>query len=440
MTSTPKDAPPTSPNRPWGGNLIGNAIALMLSSGGTAAFGVVFWATAAHLATAKNVGKASAEIAAMMLLANLAQLSFTTIFDRFLPIAGNRTHRFVTRAYAMCIAVAFIIGTIYIRVGFGHNFIPNSFGWRELFVVAVALWTIFVLQDSVLTGLRATKWVPVENILFSIAKICLLPLFLALTSGQGLFLAWTVPVIVAIIAVNWYLFRRRIPRHEAANPSSDNFPSRRELVSLAFGQYATSLISTFSSSIVVLIVIQRLGPVIEAYYYLPALISSGGVGVLLWNLVTSFLVEASSGSDDLLKHMNDTIRTAIIVMVPSITIGVAFAPQILRIFGETYSLHGTTLLRLLLLALPGIAVTAFYSSMAWLDKRVWWLAGRELVSAAVYFAILLSLIGRFGILSIGIAAVVTSGLQGILFLPVSIRRYRAVARASATGSDSPEQV
>jgi O-antigen/teichoic acid export membrane protein len=437
MTSTPKDAPPTSPPRPWGGNLIGNAIALMLSSGGTAAFGVVFWATAAHLASAKNVGKASAEIAAMMLLANLAQLSFTTIFDRFLPIAGNRTHRFVTSAYAMCIAVAFIIGTLYIRVGFGRNFIPSSFGWRELFIVAVALWTIFVLQDSVLTGLRATKWVPVENILFSIAKICLLPLFLALTSGQGLFLAWTVPVVVAIIAVNWYLFHKRIPRHEAENPTSENFPSRRELVSLAFGQYATSLISTFSSSIVVLIVIQRLGPVVEAYYYLPALISSGGVGVLLWNLVTSFLVEASSsGPGELLKHMHDTIRAAIIVMVPSITIGVAFAPQILRIFGETYAVHGTTLLRLLLLALPGIAVTAFYSSIAWLDKRVWWLAGRELVSAAVYFAILLSLIGRYGILSIGIAGVVTSGLQGILFLPVSIRRYRAIARAGLPASDS----
>ncbi len=82
----------------------------------------MFWATAAHLVILKNVGKASAEIAATTLLANLAQLSFTTIFDRFLPIAGNRTHRFVTRAYAMCIAVAFIISTIYIRGRIGGRF------------------------------------------------------------------------------------------------------------------------------------------------------------------------------------------------------------------------------------------------------------------------------------------------------------------------------
>ena len=52
-----------------------------------------------------------------------------------------------------------------------------------------------MLQDSVLTGLRATRWVPVENILFSAAKIALLPVFLALSRELWrLFLAWTVPV------------------------------------------------------------------------------------------------------------------------------------------------------------------------------------------------------------------------------------------------------
>ena len=96
MSEIAKDEPGSGSNRrPWTGNLIQNAVALMVSSGGVAAFGVVFWATAAHLATTQEVGRASAEIAAMMLLANLAQLSFTTIFDRFLPVTGNLTRVFV---------------------------------------------------------------------------------------------------------------------------------------------------------------------------------------------------------------------------------------------------------------------------------------------------------------------------------------------------------
>ena len=439
MMSSAKHIDPTPRSKPrhalhskrrvWAGNLIQNAVALMVSSGGSAVLGVVFWATAARLTTAENVGRASAEIAAMVLLANLSQLSFTTIFDRFLPVAGDRTFKFVTRAYAMCAVVAVMVAIVYVIAGFGHRYIPAPFGWKVLFIASVILWTIFVLQDSVLTGLRATRWVPVENITFSAAKIALLPVFLALTASCGVFLAWTVPVIVAIGAVNWYLFRKRIPTHQASNSSSENFPSGRELVSLAAGQYATGLVSTFSANIVALIVISRLGAAEEAYYYLPALISSGGVGVLLYNLVTSFLVEASTDPKELREHARVTIRAAIVVLVPSVTIGVAFAPLILRIFGPEYAIHGTTLLRMLLLSLPGYAVSAFYYSLAWLDRRVWWLATRELLSAGVYFVILLACIDHFGILAIGIASLALSLLLTVLFLPISIRRYRMMTRS-----------
>ena len=53
---------------------------------------------------------------------------------------------------------------------------------------------------------------------------------------------------------------------------------------------------------------------------------------------------------------------------------------------------------------------------------------RELLSAGVYFAILLACIGHFGILAIGIASLALSLLLTVLFLPISIRRYRMMAR------------
>jgi len=414
------------PKRHWGGHLIQNAAALMLSSGGTALLGVAFWTIAARLASAQNIGRASAEIAAMTLLANLAQLSFGSIFDRFLPVSGTRTRSFVTRAYAMCSAVGLIVALVYLLAGFGHSFIPSSIGWRALFVVAVVLWTIFILQDSVLTGLRATRWVPVENILFALAKLALLPLGLLLTTQQGVFLAWSVPVLGATGAVSFYLFKKRIPEHEASRTVIEDLPSAREIVVLGAGQYAQALVSVFTPSIVVLIVIQRLGPVQEAYYYLPALIA-GGAALFLWNLNTSFIVESSRDPTALRQHSNDTIRAAMFVILPTVGIGVALAPQILRIFGPQYSEHGTTLLRLLLLALPGTAVTAFYSAFAWLERRVWRLAVREVISAVIYFSVLLLLIGHIGILAIGVASLVASGLQGIFFLPVSVSRYRGTA-------------
>jgi O-antigen/teichoic acid export membrane protein len=425
--------------RIWAGHLVQNAVALMVSSGGTAVLGIAFWTTAAHLATVQNVGRTSAEIAAMTLLANLAQLSFGSIFDRFLPVAGNQTRAFVTRAYLICTSVALLAADVYLLAGFGRRIIPSGPGWQALFVGAVALWTIFILQDSVLTGLRATRWVPVENILFALAKLALLPLALLVTVRQGLFLAWSVPVVGATVAVSWYLFRKRIPEHELLNPSTEHLPSVREILFLAIAQYAQSLILVFTPPIVVLIVIQRLGVVDEARYYLPALISNGAL-LFLWNLSTSFLVEASRDPSALRQHANTTIKASIVLLVPTVAIGVGFAPEILRIFGEDYALHGTTLLRMLLLSLPGTAVASFYSAFAWLDRRVWRLAIRDLVSAVAYFAILLALIGHFGILAIGIASLITSGIQGVIFLPIAIKRYRGtapVARSQAAIASAP---
>jgi O-antigen/teichoic acid export membrane protein len=418
--------------RPAGGNLISNAVALMISSGGTAVLGLAFWGLATHLTTPNNVGRASAEIAAMVLLANLSELGYASSFLRFIPVTGDRTRRFVRIAYALCIVASLAIALVYVFAGLGHWTVPSAFAWRAFFVLSVGMWTIFTVQDSVLTGLRATRWVPVENILFALAKIALLPVSLWVAPRQGIFLAWVLPVILAIAGVNWYIFRRSIPDHERARPASDEYPTRRELVSFSAGLYATRLISTMSASLVTLIVIAKLGAAANAYYYVPWLIVSG-LGFLVWNIGSSFLVEASHKPEALRQYAGTTIRAMTVVLVPSMVVGEVFAPEILKIFGPSYAVHGTTLLRMMLLSLPATSVVVFYSSLSWLDKQVWWLAGLSLASSATLFAVLFSLMGHFGILSVGIASLASSALEVILFLPGSIRRYRML-----TGSDIGE--
>ncbi|MHB1087368.1 MAG: hypothetical protein ACYC19_01245 [Acidimicrobiales bacterium] len=413
-----------------GGQLVRNALALMISSGGTAVLGVVFWGIAAHLATTTVVGRTSAEIAAMMLLANIAQLSFGTLFERFLPIAGTETRRFVTRAYALCLTVALVVSTVYVISGLSNGFLPPGGKWRIVFVVVVLFWTIFVLQDSALVGLRASRWVPVENIIFAVVKLALLSALIGVSATQGIFLAWSAPVVLMVIVVNVYLFKWRIPTHELKSVANEKLPSLREISQLAVAQYATFLLAMFTPTIVALIVLDRLGAIANAHYYLPALIASG-LSMFLWNIATSFIVEASSEPARLHRHAITTMWTGITVLTPCIAIGVIFAPQLLRVFGATYALHGTTLLRMLLLSLPGSAVTIFYTSFAWLDKRVWWLAIRQLIIMLMYFALVLTLIGHFALLAVGIASLVTSGIQGLVFLPVLLRRIKRTDSAAS---------
>jgi O-antigen/teichoic acid export membrane protein len=395
----------------------------MISSGGTAVIGVVFWAVAAHLASATAVGRTTAEIAAMLLLANLAQLSFGSIFERFLPVAGSMTRDFVKRAYVMVVIFGFVLAMVYLASGFGHNFLPSDWVWKALFVAAVILWTIFALQDSVLIGLRASKWVAVENIAFSIAKLALLPVSIALSASQGIFIAWTAPVVLTIIVVTWYLFRKRIPEHMSMGSSTEKLPSTRELFFLAGAQYAATLSTVLMPSIITLIVIQRLGAVANAHYYIPSMIATG-LSLVCLSIVRSFLVEASHEPHALRHHANSAIRAMVLLLTPSIVIGFIFAPAFLGIFGAAYANHGTVLMRMLLLAVPGTAVMTFYSTFAWLDQRVWWMTIRNVLGSFLQLVVIFILIDSHGIDAIGIAMLINSAVTLIFFLPASIRRYR----------------
>jgi len=102
-----------------------NALALMISTGSTSVLGVVFWAVAARGYSAAAVGLASAHIAAMMLLASLAQLNLSTVFPRFLPTAGWRTRQLLTLGYAACITLAVVVSGGFVLLGGGRHFLSS---------------------------------------------------------------------------------------------------------------------------------------------------------------------------------------------------------------------------------------------------------------------------------------------------------------------------
>ena len=138
----------------------------------------------------------------------------------------------------------------------------------------------------------------------------------------------------------------------------------------------------------------------------------------------SFYVEVASEPERIREFARITFKTLAILLPPLIVIGVVFAPQFLGIFGHAYATQGTTLLRMMLLSSPAMAVTTFYSAFAWLDKKVWWFALRELASAVIFFSVLLSLLGHLGLVAIGVASLVESGIEALFFLPRLIRRYQ----------------
>jgi O-antigen/teichoic acid export membrane protein len=410
-------------------SLVRNATSLSVSSLGTSALGAVFWILAAHLASVHSLGKTAAEITAMVLIANLAQLSYGTMFERFLPVSGRATGKFVANAYRLCIAAGIVLAIAYVSLSWSNAVVPHDLRWRVFFVVSVVLWTIFVLQDSVLVGLSEARWVPYENVAYAALKLAFLPMAIAVSASQGVFIVWIAPIPIAIVGVSIYLFRHRIPHEHRSGATGEELPRNRELIRMAVVQYITMLTWAFLPSILSLIVIQRLGAVANARFYVAALIKDSIYSIVL-AIDKSFLVQLSREPARLREHSRVAVKSMAAVVLPSVGIGVMFAPQILRIFGSGYGGPTVTLLRLMLISLVGNAVLVFYSSYAWLDRRVWQLTVRSAGILIINLGYVWVFIRSQGLLSIGIAMVIATSLLTAVFLPLTIRRYRAAPQVA----------
>ena len=148
----------------WSARLVGyriytNAFALMVSAAGSGLLGLLYWYVAAHLASPKFLGRAAAEIAAVTLLSTLAQLSFGSVFQRFLPRAGAKSRNLVITGYVTSVGTAFVVGIAYVALGFSHRFFAPSINWSVLFVATIVFYTVFALEDAVLIFNRENRLV-----------------------------------------------------------------------------------------------------------------------------------------------------------------------------------------------------------------------------------------------------------------------------------------
>jgi O-antigen/teichoic acid export membrane protein len=405
-------------------SLTANAMALMTATIAANALGLVFWAVAARLRPPSVVGQASAAVAALMLLAVVAQLNLTNVIVRLLPAAGRLGGRLVARAYAVVLPLSAAVGAGYCASGLGRHVVPAGFAAAAGFTLAVPVLAVFALEDSVLTALRLAPWVAVENIAAAVARVALLPLLAASATGAtgatGAVAAWVLPALAAAIGVNALLFLRALPAHGAV---PGTLPGRRRLLSFVAAEYAGNICATATLQVIPLLVVWRRGTSAAAYLTLPWLIASG-ISLVMWNVAASFVVETAGSRG----HPGALLRRSVLlwaaVVVGAVVVCVAGARPLLEIVGGRYAAHGVTLLRLIGLSSPFTALVVLYSTLAWLDQRVWLLAGLQACTGALLLALVLVLLPGSGITAVGWAYLVTQAAAAALVTPFAVRRIR----------------
>jgi O-antigen/teichoic acid export membrane protein len=393
--------------------LYGNAYALILSNASISGLGLVFWILSARLYTAEAVGIGSGLLSAMFFISGVAQLNLRSALNRFVPVAGRQTGRLVATAYAVTIPISFLlalaVGTAVSITGIGGApmaAIGSDVVMILLFAVGTAAWSIYNMQDGVLTGLRRASIVPIENTSYALAKLAFVIVFAGTLPTEGVFLSWSVPVIGAAALVTILLFGRLIPQHERRTGPTTSALDTHRIVRFVAGDFTGALLVMLYISLLPVLVIAQVGPTAGAHFYIVWIIATS-LNLIPLSLAISHTVEAAMAEDQLIIRSREVLVLMVRLLLPVTAIVVTAAGPILTIFGPGYAEAGAPLLQLLALGVLPYGITVLYFSFARVTTRV-----RGIVVTQAYLAIVILVATQLLLPSMGIAAVGVGWLLG----------------------------
>jgi O-antigen/teichoic acid export membrane protein len=373
---------------------------LILGTGASGLLGVAFWAAAARSYSAHVVGLSAAAVSAIALVSGICSLGLSAVLVRYLPVAGPSGRPLIIRSYVLTIVLSFLVGG---GVAMTTSLWSPTLGflgedlWPLAFALSTAAMTTFTLQDSVLTGLHAAAWIPIENTLYAVAKLVLLAALAALLPFAGPFVAWNLPLLPAVFIVNYLIFRRLVPKL-----SAEGGLERRRVISMAAGNYGGNVLGLLGNMYLPILVANRTSASEAAYFYVPWMISLS-VELVALNMMTSLTVEAALDMPHLRQLSRRALKHSMRLVVPVAALTVLLAPYGLLLFGSEYADEGTTLLRLLALgAIPNV-IAALGAGVARIEHRGWIVTAIQGFQFVFVVALSAALLPGVGIAGVGIA-------------------------------------
>ena len=392
--------------RQAGTPLLRSGAALLLGSGLTAALGFPYWILAARSYSTAEVGATAALLSTMTLVSAATQLGLSGVLVRLLPVAGGHVRRVLVIAYAATMLAGAVAATaVVVTVQFWSPSLSDELRdpvWGVVFVAGTVVWNVFVIQDSVLAGLRRARWVPAENVSFSVAKIVLLALFAWVGWSLGIFGSWVIPASVAVVVVTAMLFSRVLP--DGAADQRDHaleLPSLRHAVRLSLGNQIGFLAFIGSSSLMPVLIVNRLGADAAAKFYAAWTIAAA-LPLVATSFSISMTVEGATPGTDTRRLLREAVIGTYAVLLPVVAVIVAAAPWLLRLFGNSYS-EGATALRLLAVAAVPNVVVGVSLSVARIRDTVAIIAVGQSFIAVVTIVVMVLLLRPVGIAAGGIA-------------------------------------
>ncbi|WP_354702081.1 hypothetical protein DSM112329_02434 [Paraconexibacter sp. AEG42_29] len=378
---------------------------MMASTVVTGLLGIVFWAAAARSVPTAVVGRDAVLVSALVTLSSVCQLNLVDAIVRFLPAVGGESRlRRVIQAYSLSAVASVAGGLAFVLIAPNVSsrlaFIGDG-NVAYVFVGGLVLWGLFTLQDAVLTALRQTVWLPLENAGFSAMKIVVLLILAANGSSNAVFLAWVLPTLAVVPLVNLLLVRKGLRRRVPPSDHSEVVTTRRLIVRFMALDYGGYVFGQLTTMLLPLIVLTFAGSTQSALFYMPFTLIVA-FDLLFYGVATAMTVEGAYDGSRTADLVRTVVRRFLGPQMLAALLIVVAAPLLLAPFGTEYVDVGTPVLRLLACASVFRAILNLSLAVNRLRGHGGAIVLAQLVLLVTSAAMSLALVGPLGITGVAL--------------------------------------
>jgi O-antigen/teichoic acid export membrane protein len=359
-----------------GSSLLRNAVYIMLTTGVNSGLGYVFWLVVARSYAAEEVGIASALIAAMTVVAAIADLGTSTALIQRLPTrrtdqdwSRTLTASLVT-ATGAGLAIALIAGSVIVpSVSEDLVLVDKNATHLLLFAGGVVIWSLSAISDYLFVAERRSENMFTRNFVFGAAKLAMVAA-LALSGDDGaigIFAAWVAGCAVSIVVAYVLLVPRLERRYRPA--LAGVVGEVREMGSLYAGNYFITLGYLLTTYVLPLLVVARLSAEETAYFYVAWLLG-GAFFTVTASVGSALFAEGTNDPQALARQTRSAVRICAALLTPLMIVFLIAAGPILGVFGEEYADNSTTLLILLTASALPDAITGLYLARVRAEGRL----------------------------------------------------------------------
>jgi len=362
--------------------LYANALHLITNTAVMALLGFLFWVVVARFYTKAEVGYSSAIIAASSFIAIVGLGGLDASLIRFLPRA-EKPQQLINSAFTLATLVSLVMAGIFVAgVDFWSptlDFIKGNIIFTVVFIVITPLWALSCLVGSTFIAKRRAGFVLSTNVITSLLRIPLPILFVLFFHSFGIIASWGIALGIAM-AVSLFLFLPRVQKHYKPVPTL-KLDLIKSIWKYSGGNYLASLFTAIPTTVMPLIVVNLLGPVQNAYFYIAWMMATMLFAIPL-GVSHSLFAEGSHFHDKLKEQVTKSLKFNFLLLIPAAILLILIGKWLLLVFGQSYSLNALTLLRILVISSLPLSINYIYISILRVSYRI-----KELVTIWGFIAL-----------------------------------------------------